>query len=167
VRAAYAEASRRTGVPWSGRTYQRDFWGGADPINRALSTANSCLYGICHAAIVSAGFSPALGLLHTGKMLSFVYDIADLYKVELAIPVAFEATAAGTKDLERRVRHACRDAFRERRLLQRIIPDIEHVLGRDAGEEADFDEDAAAPGGLWDPEEEVAGGVNRAAEAGG
>src|SRR5579875_2210455 len=80
VREAYARASRATGVPWKGRSYQRDQWGSTDPINRALSAANSCLYGVCHAAIVSAGFSPALGFIHTGKMLSFVYDIADLYK---------------------------------------------------------------------------------------
>jgi len=163
VRAAYAEASRSSGVPWAGRSYQRDLWGAADPINRALSAANSCLYGVCHAAIVSAGYSPALGFIHIGKMLSFVYDVADLYKVEMAIPVAFRETAAGKKDLERRVRQACRDAFREQRLLQRIIPDIEQALGADAAEDAeDFAADAAAPGGLWDPKVgQVAGGVNR------
>ncbi len=167
VRAAYAEASRRFGVPWSGRNYQRDLWGQADPINRALSTANSCLYGICHAAIVAAGFSPALGFIHTGKLLSFVYDVADFYKIDLIVPLAFGETAKGTKDLERRVRLACRDLFREQRLLQRIIPDIETTLGISAAEAgADYADDAAAPGGLWDPEEgEVAGGVNREADA--
>jgi CRISP-associated protein Cas1 len=67
VRAAYAEASRETGVPWQGRHYKATQWERADPVNRALSAANSCLYGICHAAIVSAGYSPALGFIHTGK----------------------------------------------------------------------------------------------------
>lgn len=169
VRAAYAEASRRSGVPWSGRNFQRDLWGGADPINRALSAANSCLYGICHAAIVSAGYSPALGFIHTGKMLSFVYDIADLYKTELVLPIAFAETAKGDKDLERRVRIGCRDAFKAGRLLQRIIPDIELVLGKTGEEdEDDYSADAAAPGGLWDPDEGVvAGGRNRAGEAAG
>ncbi|MHB1007510.1 MAG: type I-E CRISPR-associated endonuclease Cas1e [Chloroflexota bacterium] len=169
VRAGYAEASRRSGVPWNGRTYQRDLWGRADPVNRALSAANSCLYGICHAAIVSAGYSPALGFIHTGKMLSFVYDVADLYKMELSVPVAFAETAKGGKDLERRVRLGCRDAFKEQRLLQRVVSDIEVVLGKGEGEsEEEYAADAAAPGGLWDPEEgAVAGGVNREAEAGG
>ena len=78
VRDAYVKVSRETGVTWSGRSYRRDEWNKADPVNRALSCANSCLYGICHAAIVSAGYTPALGFVHTGKMLSFVYDIADL-----------------------------------------------------------------------------------------
>ncbi|MBI2323195.1 MAG: type I-E CRISPR-associated endonuclease Cas1, partial [Chloroflexi bacterium] len=76
VREAYAQASRASGIPWRGRVFDRGNWRAADPVNRALSTANSCLYGVCHAAIVSAGYSPALGFIHTGKMLSFVYDIA-------------------------------------------------------------------------------------------
>ncbi len=167
VREAYARASREMGVPWAGRSYRRDRWETSDPVNRALSTANSCLYGICHAAIVSAGFSPGLGFIHTGKLLSFVYDIADLYKADLTIPVAFHVVAEGTHDLEGRVRRACRDRFLEGRLLQRIIPDIERALGMHAEQEAaDFDEDAALPGGLWDPETgDVPGGVNRAEEA--
>lgn len=55
VRDAYAQASRETGVPWSGRSYRRGNWGDTDPVNRALSAANACLYGVCHAGIVSAG----------------------------------------------------------------------------------------------------------------
>ena len=167
VRACYAEASRASGVAWSGRSYRRDEWARADPVNRALSAANSCLYAVCHAAIVSAGYSPALGFIHTGKMLSFVYDIADLYKTEVTIPVAFKAAADGGGGIESRVRKACRDVFRKERLLQRIIPDIDLALGKDehgtGGTVMDFDSDPALPGGLWDPEAgEVPGGVNQA-----
>lgn len=165
VRDAYAKASRETGLEWHGRSYRRESWKDADPVNRALSAANSCLYGVCHAAIVSAGYSPALGFIHTGKMLSFVYDIADLYKVETTIPVAFQAATDGAVDLESRVRRACRDLFHQERILQRIVPDIERALGvPDAAEHAgDFDADEALPGGLWDPDAGlVAGGVNRA-----
>lgn len=163
VRQAYARASAESGVPWSGRSYKRDNWGRADAVNRALSAANSCLYGVCHAAIVSAGYSPALGFIHTGKMLSFVYDIADLYKTEITIPAAFLAAAESDQNIEMRARRACRDRFRESRLLQRIVPDINRALGAapQALVDADFDADQAAPGSLWDDREgEVAGGVN-------
>lgn len=162
VRDAYARASRETGVPWEGRSLGRGEWRNQSPINRALSSANSCLYGVCHAAIVAAGYSPGLGFIHTGKMLSFVYDIADLYKVEISIPTAFRVTAEGTHDLEGRVRRACRDAFRKGRLLPRIVSDIQTLLDIEpAPDLADFDEDAAAPGGLWDPVEGVVqGGIN-------
>lgn len=162
VRTAYSHASAATGVEWSGRQYNRTDWKDSSPINRALSSANSCLYGICHAAIVSAGYSPALGFIHTGKMLSFVYDIADLYKAELTIPLAFQVVAESEFDLESRVRHALRDRFHEERFMQKIIPDLEAALDvktDDAGVEFDFDE--AAPGGLWDGgDSSVAGGVN-------
>ena len=163
VRQTYARASAETGVPWAGRSYKREQWSNADPVNRALSAANSCLYGICHAAIVSAGYSPALGFVHTGKMLSFVYDVADLYKTEVTIPVAFHVVAEGIDNLESRVRHACRDSFRAARLLQRIVPDIERALGTpNMTADYDFDSDPAAPGSLWDDQKgEVAGGVNR------
>jgi CRISP-associated protein Cas1 len=165
VRDSYAHASRETGVPWTGRSYRRDDWANADPINRALSAANSCLYGICHAAIVSAGYSPGLGFIHTGKMLSFVYDIADLYKATISIPVAFEQTAVGSERLESRVRHACRDWFHKERLLEKIIPDIDHALLGSADGDPNFDRELAAPGGLWDPEVgQVEGGMNRAEE---
>lgn len=165
VREAYARASRETGIPWSGRSYRSSDWGAADPVNRALSAANSCLYGVCHAAIVSAGYSPTLGFIHTGKMLSFVYDVADLYKVELTIPLAFQMAEEGGQNLEMRVRHACRAAFHEGKLLQRIIPDIDKALAVTPGDApdptSDLDTDAAVPGGLWDPAEQVVrGGVN-------
>jgi CRISPR-associated protein Cas1 len=166
VRQAYATAARETGIAWEGRSYRSENWRTADPVNRALSCANSGLYGLCHAAIVSSGFSPALGFIHTGKMLSFVYDIADLYKTKVSIPVAFAAVKESDAAIETRVRRACRDAFRTTRLLDRIIPDIHGALGLAESElaagQAELDADQAAPGGLWDPATgEVKDGVNR------
>lgn len=166
VRQSYATASRETGIAWQGRSYRSSNWRSADPVNRALSCANSCLYGLCHAAIVSAGFSPALGFIHTGKMLSFVYDVADLYKTEVSVPAAFAVVRESDAQVETRVRKACRDAFRATRLLERIVPDIQSALGVNqnelAAEQELYDSDEAAPGGLWDPAAgQVAGGVNR------
>jgi len=151
VRQAYADASRETGVPWTGRNYKRNQWAAADPVNRALSSANACLYGLVHAAILSAGYSPAMGFVHTGKQLSFVYDVADLYKADITIPLAFRVVAAGTTDIERNVRIACREIFRGSRLIEQILPDIEEVLNvPDAGDD-EYAEDPARPGELWTP----------------
>lgn len=163
VRKAYAAASESTGVEWTGRSYSREEWKSADPVNRALSSANSCLYGLCHAAIVAAGYSPALGFIHTGKQLSFVYDVADLYKVDLTVPVAFRVAAAGAANVEREARYQCRDAFAEADLLGRVIRDIERALDvkLPEGEGEEFDADPARPGGLWDSGGgAVAGGRN-------
>lgn len=128
VRAAYRALAIRTGVSWVTRSYDQGNWDAADPLNRALSAANSCLYGVCHAAIVSAGYSAAIGFIHTGKMLSFVYDVGDLYKTELTVPAAFNVVKESTREVERRTRLACRDVFFQSRLIERILPDIAEVL---------------------------------------
>lgn len=139
VRDSYRKLADATGTPWNGRFYQQDDWDAGDPVNRALSAANACLYGICHAAILSAGYSAAIGFIHTGKLLSFVYDVADFYKTELTVPIAFRIAREGASDVERRARLACRDAFFEARLLERVLPDVAEVLnaGDDLGESAD------------------------------
>lgn len=162
VRSAYAQASEQYGVPWSGRNYDRLDWDRSDPMNRALSAANACLYGVCHAAIVAAGYSPSLGFIHTGKMLSFVYDVADLYKMELTVPAAFMEVAKGTHKLESRVRYRCRDLFSGQRLLDRVVADLADLfeLGGDNGAVAAVDLEVARPGELWDPDEPVTGGRN-------
>jgi CRISP-associated protein Cas1 len=162
VRETYAEASRTSGVKWSGRAYKRDHWDAADPVNRALSTANACLYGICHAALISTGFSPGLGFIHTGRMLSFVYDVADLYKCDVTIPVAFESARDDWKTgFESRVRRACRQIFWEKRLLERIVPDIQMALGLRPEPVEAIAHVGTPVGDLWDPETgSVAGGQN-------
>lgn len=132
VRDAYLVFAGKYDLKWEGRDYDPGNWNYADPVNRALSAANSCLYGLCYAAIVSAGFAPALGFIHSGKMLSFVYDVADFYKTDLTIPVAFGVVSENPKHLERAVREACRWSFHEYGLMKKIIPDIMEVL--DAGD---------------------------------
>lgn len=164
VRESYARASRESGVEWNGREYTRDDWKSADPVNRALSAANSCLYGVCHAAILSAGYSPGLGFIHTGKLLSFVYDIGDLYKAEITIPAAFQAVKDGEEGMEGRIRRGLRDRFKDERLLARVVDDIDKLFAIELpSDDSFFDQDAAAPGDLWDPDiGNVAGGINRA-----
>lgn len=162
VREAYARLSRETGVAWTRRSYKQGDWSATDPVNRALSAANACLYGVVHAAIVATGFAPGLGFLHIGKQLSFVYDIADLYKVETTVPAAFHAAKEGASGVESRARRLCRELFHREKLLERIVPDIQRVLGlhpqksRVVLHRGDSDEDASEedvngviPSELW------------------
>ncbi len=132
IRTVYKNMADQYNIEWHGRNYDPKHWNHGDPVNRALSVANAALYGICHAAILSAGFSPAMGFIHSGKMLSFVYDIADLYKTEITIPIAFEIGAQNPPKLERFVRLACRDKFHDMKIMKRIIPNIMEVLGVDS-----------------------------------
>jgi len=103
-------------------------------------------------------YSPALGFIHTGKQLSFVYDIADLYKVDLTVPLAFRIAKESPPQHERAVRLACRDIFRETKLVEKIIPDIRLALGEPGDIEAsEFDADEALPADLWSPSWEKEG----------
>jgi CRISPR-associated protein Cas1 len=128
VRETYKLLARQYGVKWTYRKYDVADWDSGDLPNRCLSAATSCLYGVTEAAVLAAGYAPAVGFIHTGKPLSFVYDIADLYKFETVVPLAFSIAAKGIQAPEREVRLLCRDVFRRTRLLERIIPDIEAIL---------------------------------------
>lgn len=132
VRKTYQLLAQKFGVEWSGRNYKPDEWDVSDLANRCLSSATAALYGVTEAAVLAAGYAPAVGFIHTGKPLSFVYDIADIYKFETVVPAAFKIAASKPPNAERAVRLACRDIFRQTRLLERIIPDIEEILA--AGE---------------------------------
>ena len=133
VRHTYDLLARQHGVTWKRRRYDPDDWDAADLPNRCLSAATACLHGLAEAAVLAAGYAPAIGFLHTGKPLSFVYDIADLWKTKTVVPEAFRIAAKAQKGklglpVERAVRLACRDSFRSTGLLSKIIPQIEQVL---------------------------------------
>lgn len=128
VRAVYRQLARQYNVEWKGRKYDPEQWDEADMINKCISSATACLYGLCEAAILAAGYAPAIGFIHSGKPQSFVYDIADIFKFETVIPVAFRLAATEPDRPERVVRLACRDSFREHRTVYKIIPTIEEIL---------------------------------------
>lgn len=128
VKKMYELMSKRYGVAWKGRRYDQNEWGSGDIANRCISSATACLYGVTEAAILAAGYAPAVGFIHSGKPLSFVYDVADLYKFETVIPAAFKTAAANPPNPERATRLACRDMFRQTKLLTKIIPSIEVML---------------------------------------
>ena len=158
VRECYKIMARQHGLKWDGRNYKTQNWNENDPLNKALSAANALLYGVCHSAVVSLGFSPALGFIHTGKMLSFVYDIADLYKADVTIPAAFEAVKNNLNpfDLDIDVRMICRRRFESLHLLKKIPEDIAWIFDVECEEQTDTVE----TGDLWDENGTTAGGIN-------
>ena len=79
-------------------------------------------------AILAAGYAPAIGFIHSGKPLSFVYDIADIIKFDSVVPKAFEIAARHPAEPDKEVRLACRDIFRSSKLTGKLIPLIEEVL---------------------------------------
>ena len=141
VRRLYQQNSHRTGVPWDKREY--------DPDNFE------------DAVIVALGCSPGLGFVHSGTYRSFVYDIADLYKADLTIPIAFDLAASPTEEsVGSAARKAVRDAVREFRLLERCVTDIKRLLSV-VGDLPDDDELVVDDLRLWDDADgTVAAGVS-------
>ncbi|WP_224404155.1 type I-E CRISPR-associated endonuclease Cas1e [Pseudonocardia sp. ICBG1034] len=150
VRRIYRENAERTGVEWTRRDYKTDDFAGGSPVNQALSAANTSLYGVVHAVIVALGCAPGLGFVHTGHVLSFVFDVADLYKADIAIPVAFDVAAADVDDIPGEARRAVRDRLRDSSFLDNCVRDVKALLSPpedDAQDDGDLDADVVM---LWD-----------------
>ncbi len=128
VRAAYRQAAKKTGVPWNGREYDPNDFTASDPVNMALSAAHACLYGVAHSVITALGCAPGLGFVHTGHERSFVYDIADLYKAEISIPIAFEVAAQQPENIGSVTRRTVRDAIADGKILERMVKAIRELL---------------------------------------
>jgi CRISPR-associated protein Cas1 len=128
VRKTYQLLAKQYNIEWKGRRYDPKDWESGDITNKCISAATSCLYGITEAAILAAGYAPAIGYLHTGKPLSFVYDIADIIKFDTVVPAAFRIAAKNPQRPDRDVRLACRELFRTNKTLKRLIPLIEEIL---------------------------------------
>lgn len=156
VRAIYSQLAKSCGVKWTRRNYDHTKWESGDVINKCVSAATACLYGVSEAAILAAGYAPAIGFLHTGKARSFVYDVADLFKFETVVPVAFHIASRSPEDPEGEVRRACRDIFRKHKLLREIIPTIEEVLAAGEMSLPEAPEDSVEPAF---PDEEGIGDV--------
>ncbi len=158
VRRVYREMARKYQVVWDKREYDPDNYSGGDPINQALSAANVALYGVVHSVICALGLCPGLGFVHTGHDLSFVYDVADLYKTEFTIPIAFQVASEYTKgdDVGRITRLKVRNEFADGKLLTRIVKDLQDLLSV-----APDDQMVLEPLQLWDDKAgTVAYGIN-------
>lgn len=165
VRQLYRRHAERAGIEWKRRDYDPEAFEDGDVANRALTVANTCLYGIVHSVVAALGCAPGLGFVHTGNDRSFVYDVADLYKAEMSIPVAFDAAALVDVDLESTVRRRLRDAVVEHRLLERCARDIADLLmGEDEVLEEDWEQDEDLS--LWSGRGQgtVAGGTSYGAD---
>ncbi|URN07662.1 type I-E CRISPR-associated endonuclease Cas1e [Actinomadura madurae] len=131
VKDRYRYEADRVGLTWNGRQYVPGDFDSGDVANQAVTAAAQCMYGIAQTTVSALGCSPGLGFIHSGHELAFVLDIADLYKTEIAIPVAFEVAAESPDDVGSRTRRAIRDRVNQVGLLRRCVQDIKTLLLHD------------------------------------
>ncbi|MEU6038632.1 type I-E CRISPR-associated endonuclease Cas1e [Actinomadura sp. NPDC047616] len=128
VKECYRHEAARVGLTWNGRQYVHGDFDTGDAANQAVTAAAQCMYGIAQTTVAALGCAPGLGFIHSGHELAFVLDIADLYKTEIAIPVAFEVAAESPDDIGSRTRRAIRDRVNEVGLLHRCVKDVKTLL---------------------------------------
>lgn len=130
VKQLYERKAQKYNVGWKGRRYVPGKFELSDLTNQILTAVNHALYGILVSCVHSLGCSPRLGFIHSGSELPFIYDIADLYKDELCIDLAFSLTLSLAGDYNR---YAVSEAFRKRAiemdLLKRAVDDIDDLIG--------------------------------------
>lgn len=125
VKVLYHKIAEEYGVEWKGRARS------ATALQDAIGFAASCLYGLCEAVILSAGFSPAIGIVHSGDARSLVYDLADTINFKSVIPLAFSTYSESDIDTGNRVRRSCRDFFREQNIAELLFHNLYVVEGID------------------------------------
>lgn len=158
IRKLYRKMSQEYGVKWDGRVYDPSNYEGGDTINQSLSAANVALYGVVYSAIVAVGLVPGLGFVHVGHDLSFVYDVADLYKAELTIPIAFQIASEHetSENIGRITRQKVRDSFVDGKIFSRIVRDLQELMGVSENEKIEVESLR-----LWDNKEEnIKYGIN-------
>jgi CRISPR-associated protein Cas1 len=129
VRNFYLDASKRYNLEWYGRKYTIGNGSSDDPLNRAITSCNHALYGIVTSAIHHLGYLPQIGFVHTSGSMPFSYDIADLYKTQVAVEAAFKAYEVNSKVYDRRYTMECfRGLVVENKVLSRISDDIKFCL---------------------------------------
>lgn len=111
-------------------TYHVEDFYSQDYINKCITTANQLLYAVITAIVVGLGFSTALSFIHNGKMLSFVYDLADLYKESLVLPLVFEycSKTTDTDESLRELKKVLNYQFLTVKFLRSVVNDIKFIF---------------------------------------
>lgn len=135
IKESYQRVAERYGVPWHGRRYDRSDPVAADLPNQAINHAATFVEAAADIAVAATGAIPSLGFIHEDSSNAFTLDIADLFRVEVALPLAFSTVKAcnaqGIVKLEQELRRRAARAFRQEKLIPKMIDKIKELLDVD------------------------------------
>ena len=121
MKLKYKELARKHAI----KDFRRDTKS-EDPVNMGLNLANSLLYGCAASACFVIGINPALGVIHRGDARSLLFDLADLYKPSVSLPVAF--TSAQDEDPLASVRKLMRKEIHRQAMLKEMLAVLMEIL---------------------------------------
>lgn len=144
IKRSYQLAAERHGIRWNGRNYDRDNPNLGDLPNQALNHAASAMRAAAAIAVASVGAIPQLGFIHEDSGQSFVLDIADLYRHDVTLDIAFGAAKQAHKSpepVERLVRQRAAALLCQKAVIPGMIDRIKLLL-RSEGAAGDGGADA-------------------------
>lgn len=102
---------------------------GEDSVNIGLNIANSLLYGLAASCVGALSMSPALGVIHRGNAKAFLFDLADLYKAKVVIPLAFSLHDVAPEDVPKEMRRALRREIHRRGIMKDLFNFVIETFG--------------------------------------
>ncbi|MBM7824573.1 CRISPR-associated protein Cas1 [Arcanobacterium pluranimalium] len=97
-----------------------------DAVNTGLNIANSIMYGVAATACAAIGVNPSLGIIHRGDARSLLFDLADLYKARIVLPLVF--SHAHDEDPVEAIRRDLRQQIHKRKIIADMIDALMVVL---------------------------------------
>jgi CRISPR-associated protein Cas1 len=132
LKELYKIIAHQYGVKWKGRLYDRQNPENADLPNQAINHAATFVEAAADIAVASVGALPPLGFIHEGSSNAFTLDIADLYRAEITLPLAFSCVSPKNNVpsgmLERHIRYEAARWFKKYKLIPRMIEKIKELL---------------------------------------
>jgi CRISPR-associated protein Cas1 len=128
----YKLTAQRIGITWRGRRYERGDPAATDLPNQAINHAASAVEGAAAIAVTATATIPQLGFIHEDSGQSFVLDVADLFRDQITVPIAFKATKAVLKNpdlsIERTTRCMAGEELRRKGVIAAMIDQIKTLL---------------------------------------
>jgi CRISPR-associated protein Cas1 len=135
MKRSYQMVAQSFGLSWNGRRYDRSHPETADLPNQAINHAATFVEAAADIAVAAVGALPPLGFIHEDSGNAFTLDVADLWRVDLVLPLAFGSVRAyedgKIENLEREVRRRAAEAFRRDKVIPRMIDRIKELFGVD------------------------------------
>lgn len=132
MKESYRLVAQQHGVEWKGRHYDRQNPNAADVPNQAINHAATFVESAADIAVAAVGALPPLGFIHEESSNAFTLDVADLFRAEFTLPLAF-SVAKRVQDkpdllLEREVRKEAARQFHKQQLIPKMIDRIKELL---------------------------------------
>ncbi|WP_323024506.1 type I-E CRISPR-associated endonuclease Cas1e [Castellaniella sp.] len=143
VKNIYRLMAQKYDINWNGRHYDRANPDAADIPNQAINHAATAVQAAAAIAVHSVAALPPLGFIHEDSGQSFVLDIADLYRDDLTLHIAFTAVKRlkeSDDTVDRLVRREAATMFRKRQVIGSMIDSIKQVLRMDEVSHGDGDD---------------------------